>query len=276
MQNRSSSVTTVLVLLAVAAGCGGSGASGLPLAQTANRDRSMPDSCQESLYIVPSIATIQVSGVQLLSAYYHFPFQGLCYSGPVKANWSSTGGNLDIIGSGEQADFSASKTGRYTITASAFVMGRHYLKGTAAITVVQMQTDTTASILRSVFRPRGGTFTAAFSGQYSWFGQFRFSGSGNASFLRAATEAGNVSQDCGPNCYPDGFDTLTSDKNSENGIKVTWTGPYRGNFCEKLNWKVVSGTGKFANATGSGTMTATCSGGNSGTYTDVWAGTINF
>jgi len=178
MQNRSWSVVTAIVLLALAAaGCGGGGASAPPLAQTASRDRSTPNSCQESLFIVPGSATIQVGHVQLLSAYYRFPFQGLCYTGPIKANWSSTGGNLDVIDSGEQADFSASQAGSYTITASAFVMGHRYLKGTAAITVVQMRSDTTAPMDKTFFRREA---------------ERRF---------------------CRPGCYPSGFDTLTSGGN---------------------------------------------------------------
>ncbi|HET9343878.1 MAG TPA: hypothetical protein VFO25_13295 [Candidatus Eremiobacteraceae bacterium] len=38
---------------------------------------------------------------------------------------------------------------------------------------------------------------------------------------------------------------------------------------------VISGTGKFVNATGSGTVAFTCNSSN-GTYTDHWSGTITF
>jgi hypothetical protein len=71
--------------------------------------------------------------VQVLSSYQSFPWQNLCYVGPIKAYWSASGGSLKVIDSGKQADFSAGQTGTYTITAYVLRVGR----GTASITVVQ-------------------------------------------------------------------------------------------------------------------------------------------
>jgi hypothetical protein len=130
------------LLLAVLTGCSGSGAPASPvqpaplsgLSSPVNtRNSAVPNNCQKGIYIVPRSATIHLNQVQLLSAYQHFPWQGLCYTGPIKAYWSASGGTLKVINSGKQADFSASKTGSYTITARVLRLGA----ATAYITVVK-------------------------------------------------------------------------------------------------------------------------------------------
>jgi hypothetical protein len=118
------------LLLAVLTGCGGSWTPASPVQPAATA--AIPNSCQRGVFIVPRSATIHVNQVQLLSAYQHFPWQGLCYTGPIPAQWSATGGTLKVINSGKQADFSASKTGSYTITARVPRLGA----ATASITVV--------------------------------------------------------------------------------------------------------------------------------------------
>jgi hypothetical protein len=130
---------------------------------------------------------------------------------------------------------------------------------------------------QSVLPQRGGAFNASFNGTYTRFGsEYRFRGGGTASFPHVAAESGYEDLHCAPNCYPEGSDTITSDKNRANSIEVSLSGAYRGHFCGTLNWTVSRGTGKFANATGSGTMSSTCGGSVRGTYTNTWSGTINF
>jgi hypothetical protein len=124
-------VTAPGLLLVFLTACGGSGTPASPVRPASTA--AIQHNCQKGVYIVPGSATIHINQVQRLSAYQHFPWQGLCYTGPIAAHWSASGGTLKVINSGKQADFSASTTGGYTITAWVVRFGR----GTASITVVQ-------------------------------------------------------------------------------------------------------------------------------------------
>ena len=130
------------LLLIVLSGCAGNGRPATPvpamplgdLSPSSSKSGSgLPTSCQKSVYIIPPSATIHVNQTLELSAYRHFPWQGLCYTGPIMAHWYTDGGTLKVISSGKQADFSASKTGSYTVTAIVVRFGQ----GTAAVTVVK-------------------------------------------------------------------------------------------------------------------------------------------
>jgi hypothetical protein len=275
-KSRSGAVLSAIsLLLAVAAsGCGDGWSTSTTPAQLVNLTRhtqAIPNSCVLSVYIVPRSATIQVNQVQALSAYYHFPFQNLCYTGPIKANWSASGGNLNVSGSGEQASFFATRTGSYTITATAVVDHRP-LEGTAVITVVQMTAG-----LRAVIPLRGGTFSGAYAGTYVRLGgKSTLNGLGKASFLRESTERGGFEVMCGPNCYTAGSFVLTSTRNVENTVTMALSAIYGQGFCDRqFSWKVSSGTGKFAQASGTGSVAFNCST-NNNSYNDSWSGTLTF
>jgi hypothetical protein len=137
----------------------------------------------------------------------------------------------------------------------------------------------------------GGTFKASYTGDYSlvgcvggvhWHrGEFAISGSGKASFLRKSTEQGQMSRGIINEKICVGWGgnaTLTSIHDAANSIYVDLNDR---NFVQSpcgqaVSFGVISGTGKFARATGSGTVTFQCSGSGSGQYTDQWAGTITF
>jgi hypothetical protein len=133
-------------------------------------------------------------------------------------------------------------------------------------------------------RAAGGPFSAAYSGRYTLVGcgpnfpgTFKLSGTGTASFLHRSQESALL---YGNFCAGwSGGATLTSFKHSNNSISasVHWGGFHRGIPCganDTWEFTVTGGTGKFAAATGSGTVTITCK--SSGTYTDTWTGTLQY
>jgi hypothetical protein len=128
---------------------------------------------------------------------------------------------------------------------------------------------------------RGGVFNARYSGSYQSHycdkqhggASFYFSGNGGASFLGRSAESGHMH---GPyhrfsGCWPwTGTAVLASSRNPKNFINMSlgYESP-----CGVVGYEVSGGGGKFANATGSGTVTFRCSG---DTYSDQWSGTISF
>lgn len=137
--------------------------------------------------------------------------------------------------------------------------------------------------------PLGGSaFSGGYSGSFSFTtchglkskAVFRFSGTGLASFLGPSREHGILRShqyfrpyDCTP---WKGKVILTSSKDPSNAISMSLTerGPTP-NPCQSYPYNVTGGTGKFANATGSGTVALTCHGFR-GQYSDQWSGTLNF
>lgn len=123
----------------------------------------------------------------------------------------------------------------------------------------------------------GGAFTAKYSGTYvvgacgTNCDGFGFIGHGMASFLSGSKESGSV-QSINGGSYS-GPATLTSKRRPKNSITVQLTGGMYYPCLAPLSWTVTSGTGKFAHATGSGTLKFNCVG---NTYTDKWSGTLNF
>ena len=143
---------------------------------------------------------------------------------------------------------------------------------------------------RTALPDSGGAFSATYSGSQSLRvcnppdgdGSFRYTGVGFGSFIRKSTESGSLLGDVHQSCNWGGKTTITSKFHPQNSITMglslrgfqTGT-PCAPRFGQKVMFTVLSGTGKFANATGSGTVLFTCNG-NNGTYTDQWAGTITF
>src|SRR5215469_10437181 len=129
----------------------------------------------------------------------------------------------------------------------------------------------------------GGTFIATDSGTElnglsCILGQRQsFSGTGSGTFLHAVTENGFVEWSHDFTCNVNGSATLVSTFHPKNTVNVALTAGHQlcgGGFSRAINFRVTSGTGRFAHATGSGTVTFSCHTG--GTYTDKWSGTLHF
>jgi hypothetical protein len=78
-------------------------------------------------------------------------------------------------------------------------------------------------------------------------------------------------------CVWSGTATLVSRRHPANSVTVTLglnDGSRTSPCSNGVGFVVKSGTGKFVNASGYGTVTFTCSGSN--TYTDQWSGTLTF
>jgi hypothetical protein len=126
----------------------------------------------------------------------------------------------------------------------------------------------------------GGAFSAGYSGVENRVGDcfkgdefLNFFGDGQASFLRRSHELGRVVvRKLAEGCQAEmgGF-SLISDEHEGDEIfmSVLWKG---GN---SWDYKVIGGTGRFANASGSGTWSfdAPALG---GAYSDTWTGKLNF
>ena len=132
----------------------------------------------------------------------------------------------------------------------------------------------------------GGTFSADYSGTYRSSiypcdlgepkGHLRFHGAGRANFLRRGTETGHltISGEIGF-CFTNGAVTLTSAKDPADTITARVGLGHNEAPCHTLlSYKVKRGTGKFANASGSGTINLHCVG--SSAYSDQWSGTLYY
>lgn len=138
----------------------------------------------------------------------------------------------------------------------------------------------------TVFEPNssGGSFAANSDGGYHFLdcggtnGHFKFSGTGHASFLHRITESGHMKGKIAPpHCVWNGTATLTSRHRPKDSVTFTLglNGSRYHNPCTNaVGYVVKRGTGKFANASGYGTVTFSCT--DSGIYLDDWSGTLNF
>ena len=131
----------------------------------------------------------------------------------------------------------------------------------------------------------GGTFAAHYAGNFtltsctaSKSGHFTFSGNGSGSFIHLSTENGHmIDKRLSVRCVWSGTAKLVSKRHPGNSITVTLglnDGSRTSPCSNGVGFVVKSGTGKFAGASGYGTVTFTCSG--SKTYTDQWSGTLTF
>ena len=141
-------------------------------------------------------------------------------------------------------------------------------------THVQMQNAT--------IQQSGGPFGASYAGtETGGFScalnrPFKFSGAGSAAFLHASSESGSMVWSHGFSCDLQGSATLTSTNHPHNSVTVRLEYELPG--CERsfrgIPFTVIAGTGRFANAAGSGRIQFSCH--SNGAYTDKWSGTITF
>lgn len=137
----------------------------------------------------------------------------------------------------------------------------------------------------------GGAFSAGYAGSDTLLachvpdgqGSFKFSGTGTGTFIHTSNEQGSMSGNVFEGCGWTGSATLSSASHPRNSIIVNLSlaRPGLGGFntpCnthgKKITFSVSGGTGRFALATGSGTVMFTCN--SNGSYTDRWSGTITF
>jgi hypothetical protein len=160
------------------------------------------------------------------------------------------------------------------------------LAGCSAVPTVPAHVQTQ----RAAIHYSGGPFKMTDSGQFTLRGcappdgngRFLFSGSGSGSFIHSENETGSMNGDVFLGCEWTGTATLVSSAHPRNTITMRLflrgfgdgTGtPCRPPFLFHVQFTVLSGTGKFAGAMGSGTVAFSC---GNGTYTDQWSGTITF
>ena len=155
------------------------------------------------------------------------------------------------------------------------------LVGCAAVPSV----PTHLQAVKPAIQQSGGAFSASYSGQFtsstcsmSHEGTFSFSGAGRGTFIGSSSEVGSMTSVFRfPMCQRyAGSATLTNTVHPRNTLTVSLVQPNSrfGPCAVGPTFTVTSGTGKFAQATGSGTVKFTCH--NNGTYTDHWSGTITF
>ena len=167
---------------------------------------------------------------------------------------------------------------------------------TAVILALSLVGCSSASTLPSIAahvtgqpRSAGGAFSASYAGNDTLIacqplnghnGAFDFAGTGIATFLRRSEEKGHMSAPHGV-CLWSGSAILTSKIHPANTITLHLNLPRPNNapnnpcktLGETIGWSVTSGTGKFAHASGRGSLVFKCS---QGAYTDTWSGTLTF
>lgn len=136
-------------------------------------------------------------------------------------------------------------------------------------------------------RTRGGAFTGAYSGGFDVSSvicgseQYALTGAGKGSFLRQSTEFTILLGACLKSGWS-GSSILTSSKDPANAIYVNFPLQVQG-MCLNypFSYTVIGGTGKFARATGSGTVTFKFKCHHffrrrNGLYSDHWSGTLYY
>jgi len=136
----------------------------------------------------------------------------------------------------------------------------------------------------------GGGFSGSYTGSasvrscmFKQSGEFTFSGTGKVTFLHRSAESGELSRPWIINhCAGSwsGSDTLMSLSDPGNTITMSLTRVVKHNIIDPCSlkpysYKVTGGTGKFAKATGGGTVRFSCHR-SLHTYSDQWSGTLSF
>lgn len=139
-------------------------------------------------------------------------------------------------------------------------------------------------IQRTALPDSGGSFSVNDSGNYIrsgcgpfGAGSFSFRGSGVGTFIHRNKESGHMGS-AKNSCMFSGTAVMVSKRLPANSIAIDLVSSslpcYHGQG--NMTFTINGGTGRFAQATGSGTVVFHCSLGNTGTYTDQWSGTITF
>lgn len=129
----------------------------------------------------------------------------------------------------------------------------------------------------------GGAFSATYSGTYTKHGDckvgsrsadIKFRGTGDASFLHESKESEKLQgHEFGHGfCHWDGPATLRSSTHSLDSIHMHVRKEYDLSGC-RCTFSVIGGTGKFVDATGSGTVTVQFS---DRKYSEEWSGTLHY
>ena len=140
-----------------------------------------------------------------------------------------------------------------------------------------------SSLQQDASRASGGAFTAKSEGTYKETectykqpGRIGFDGNGHARYLGLSNEYGYlVTHYNGRVCVPGGGTaSLWTTQHPSDEISVNLS---EGEGCQEPTFcfRVISGTGRFANAAGSGTVVGLPLGG-SGHYHDKWSGAITY
>jgi len=140
-----------------------------------------------------------------------------------------------------------------------------------------------AAANRAMTNSSGGAFTGSSSGGYTFLGctasangYLKFRGGGHASYLGYDSESGKMrGQRFGSRCVWSGSATLTSRHRGHSSVTfgLSLKGSRHRNPCgDAVSYVVKHGSGKFANASGYGTVTFDCS----DSYLDEWSGTLSF
>jgi len=159
------------------------------------------------------------------------------------------------------------------------------LAGCSAVPSVPTHLHTQGAAIKA----SGGPFSATFMGHFrlngchvpDGEGHFTFEGFGSGSFIHGATESGLMNGDVYTGCPWNGSATLQSTRRTQNSIIMSLSLQpfFHGNDpCNpgrrQVMFTISGGTGRFANATGSGIVVFTCH--TDGSFTDQWSGNITF
>ncbi|MGA8574443.1 MAG: hypothetical protein WB609_01990 [Candidatus Cybelea sp.] len=136
---RRLSLRSLIIAAAMLDGCSGTPATqgAFMATQTLVRPPCITGECgRTALRVLPKRSTIQLNQqITLHDKFRYCLAPNECGSWhPVVANWSSSGGSLQVISGGMEADFSASSPGAYKIVAGFVWQGIRY-KGKAWVMV---------------------------------------------------------------------------------------------------------------------------------------------